>query len=359
MSLFDLAPKDSRRALFGRDSEFETLVRLIENGRWSAILGPRMVGKTSLVKAAVRQTRRPNIYVNLWGVSRTQGLVHALIQGLKAKQPLPARLRDLIHRVEGVTVAGAGVSLARHPRPLSTASELIHAIGEEIGAGVVILDEVQELANVAGPLQKLLANVFNTHPKLTFVLTGSYFGLLRTLLEPTADSPMFGRPPAEIELNAFERETSIEFLERGFREHNLRFDRNRLGSVVDRSLDGIPGWLTLFGNSVAVQRLSLERAEQASVREGKRVARSELKHFLEQREVESYWAALRALTAQATWSELRDALSSKRGTAVNDNTVNHVIHALRDARFVTESGGQYMIRDPMVRAYVRDSREPP
>ncbi|MBS7637135.1 ATP-binding protein [Candidatus Bathyarchaeota archaeon] len=53
--LFDLNPKTSSKELFGRERELEELIRLVRARRWVAVLGPRMVGKTSLVKMAMRK----------------------------------------------------------------------------------------------------------------------------------------------------------------------------------------------------------------------------------------------------------------------------------------------------------------
>jgi hypothetical protein len=59
MALFDLAPKESEEALFGRDREVAELTRLVEARRWVVVLGPRMVGKTSLVKAVRNRLHVP------------------------------------------------------------------------------------------------------------------------------------------------------------------------------------------------------------------------------------------------------------------------------------------------------------
>ena len=68
--LFDLHPKERPRSLHGRTGELKTIVEHIENRRWITVLGPRMVGKTSLVKAAGFRLERRGfsaLYVNLWG----------------------------------------------------------------------------------------------------------------------------------------------------------------------------------------------------------------------------------------------------------------------------------------------------
>jgi uncharacterized protein len=359
MPLFDLAPKDSARALYGRDAELATAVRLIREGRWTVLLGSRMVGKTSLAKAAVRGSGRPSVYVNLWGARGTAGLLDAFRNGLNASRPLLRRVARALARVEGLSIGPAGISLSPATKPLRTVWDLVNVIGTELDRSVIILDEVQELAAISGPLLRALANVFSSHPGVGFVFTGSQFGILRTLLEPPEDSPLFGRPPAEIRLQPFSRETSLGFLQRGFREYGRPFSSEQLQATVDRSLDGIPGWLTLFGNNVAVRRMSAEEAERATTREGKRVAASELAHFFSGRPPELYWAALRCLTSEASWSEVRTTLRSRRGPALNDNTVATVLRSLRSANLVVEEAHRYRIDDPMVRTFVRDNTRPP
>ncbi len=359
MPLFDLTPKDSRRTLFGRDAELETLVRLIREGRWSVILGPRMVGKTSLAKAAAHQSKESTVYVNLWGVRGTSGLLGALVNGLNSNPPLLRRIREGLRRVTGVSIAGSGISMAPAPRPMNSTADLVRVIGDEAHRSVIILDEVQELATVSGPFLKVLGQVFNTHPGVVFVLTGSYFGILRTLLAPSADSPLYGRPPARIQLEPFDRETSLGFLRRGTQEYGLPIHRPLLESVVDRSLDGTPGWLTLFGNHLTVGRMSVDAAERATLDEGRKVARSELSHFLDSRDRDSYWQVLRVVAGGASWAEVKSALAARRGGHVNDNSLGNVLRSLRAAELISETGHRYTIRDPMVRSYVRDTSRPP
>ena len=341
--------------MYGRDGEIAKLSQLIDAGRWAVILGPRMVGKTSLAKAALAQTRRPSVYVNLWGVRGASGLLSALREGLSANRTLLRKLRDGLTRVQGVTVAGTGITVAPQSRPLRTFHEMVNLIGREGEDTVIVLDEIQELAAVSGSLHRLLANLFNTYPRVTLILTGSYFGLIRTLLETNSSSPLYGRPPARIELKPFEKPQSLGFLLAGFEEQKVRADRERLLEIIDRSLDGIPGWLTLFGNAVVEQEMSPTEAEKYVIDEGKKVVRTELEHFLENRDATTYWAALKALIVPVGWVELRDAISDARGSRLNENSLRKILRGVRDAGFVVETDQRYMIQDPMLRAFVRDA----
>ncbi len=359
MALFDLGPKESRKGLFGRDRELAELVRLVNAGRWAVVLGPRMVGKTSLVKAAADSVDRPSIYVNLWGARGTLGFVNAFVHGLNASRPVLARVREALRRVEGVSIGPGGLSVAAPHRPLRTVWDLLDLIGSQAETSLIVFDEIQEVAAASGTLLRLLGNVFNSHPKVVFLFTGSRFGLVRTLLDPTENSPLFGRPPASLQLHPFASPTSVEFLERGLREFRLRLPRAALEQVVERSLDGLPGWLTLFGNQVAVQRLEVAAAERSTVAEGKKVVRGELVHFFEGRDRRMYWDALRTMALGASWSEVRHSLSQRRGAPVNDNTVRNVLRTLLDAGLATQRDERYVLPDPMVRAFVLGAARPP
>jgi AAA+ ATPase superfamily predicted ATPase len=357
--LFDLAPKESERALFGRDREVAELTRLVRARRWAVVLGPRMVGKTSLVKAVRNRLRLPGAYVNLWGVRTVHGLVEGLISGFNESASLRARIVRAARHVEGVSVGSTGLSISTGRPPLRSAWDLLDLLGSERKECLVVLDEVQELSSNAGALLKLLGNVFNTRPNICFVFTGSRTGLSRTLLEPTVDSALFGRAPVPLLLPPFDRPTSSEFLVRGTSELGVRLPPEAVTAALDGPLDGTPGWLTLFGNHVGVRRLPADRALKLTIREGKKVAESELGHFLEGREPTLYWPALKAVATGASWGTVREYMSRASGETVNDGKVLRVLRALESNYLVHATDGVYGLLDPMVRTYVLEAGRPP
>ncbi|MCI4363887.1 MAG: ATP-binding protein [Thermoplasmata archaeon] len=359
MSLFDLAPKESSSALFGRDAEAKELTRLVEARRWVVVLGPRMVGKTSLVKAVRNRLKRPGAYVNLWGVRSVQGLVEGLISGLNESASLRARLVRAARRVDGFTAGPSGLSLAAPRAPLRTAWDLLDLLGTEKRDCLVVLDEVQELSATSGALLRLLGNVFNTRPNIVFVFTGSLVGLSRTLLEPTMASPLYGRAPVAMSLGPFDRGTSAKFLAEGATEQRISIPPAAMEAALDGPLDGTPGWLTLYGNHVAVRRLSPDQALQETVREGKKVAAAELASFLANHDARLYWPALKAIATGASWASVRDYVSRGAGGRVNDGTVLRVLRALESSYLVRHAEGRYELVDPMVLAYVLEAGRAP
>jgi AAA+ ATPase superfamily predicted ATPase len=357
--LFDLAPKESSSALHGRQGELDELTRLIEARRWVVVLGPRMVGKTSLVKAARNRLHRPGAYVNLWGVRTVQGLIEGLIAGMNESASLRARLVRAARRVDGISAGPNGLSLTAAHHPLKTAWALLDLLGTEAGDCLVVLDEVQELSSNSGALLKLLGNIFNTRPNVVFVFTGSLVGISKTLLDPAADSPLYGRSPASMTLGSFDRATSEDFLVRGSRAAGIQLEPSQLSSALDGPLNGTPGWLTLYGNHLTVGKLSPDRALAKTIEEGKKVAESEIEHFLYGRDPALYWPALKAMALGAPWGVVREYVSRSIGSEVNDAVIHRIVHALEASYLTKREEGTYRIEDPMVRAYVSGAKRPP
>jgi uncharacterized protein len=359
MPLFDLAPKESTAALFGRNQEVSELSRLVEARRWVVVLGPRMVGKTSLVKAVRTRLRRPGAYVNLWGIRSVQGLVEGLISGLNESASLRARLVRAARRIDGFSIGPSGLGVAVSRPPLKSAWDLLELLGSESRDCLVILDELQELSSNSGALLKLLGNVFNTRPNIVFIFTGSRAGLSRTLLEPTRTSPLYGRAPVAMTLGPFDRPTSYRFLSHGAGELGIKLSPDDVSAALDGPLDGTPGWLTLFGNHVGVQRLPPRQALAETIREGKKSSEAELGHFLSTRDQSLYWPALKAIALGASWGSIRDYIARSSGESVNDGKVQRVVGALMANYIARNVNGSYELVDPMVRAYIIEAGRPP
>lgn len=230
----------------------------------------------------------------------------------------------------------------------------VRRLGRQEGIYVIELDEVQELVNVSGRLLKILANLFNTHSNVVFVFSGSMFGVMKTLLEPQSTSPLYGRSPAELYVRPFEPERAKEFLKKGFKECNIPISETVVTNAVER-LDGIPGWLTLYGNKVCVQHLSDERALEATTQEAFRIVNDELEHFLLNRDRTAYTAALKAAAISASWTEIKNAMSLAKGSLVNDSIVHRIIQNLKAGMLIQEEKGRYRVEDPMLRSLLLTS----
>jgi len=350
MSLFDLKPKESPKELFGREKELGDLIRLIQAKRWVAVQGPRMVGKTSLLKAAGSTLIRQNIkvlYVNLWGAKGTNDFLRALARAVNEEKSIINKIKNVT--IEGATVGSNGISITLSKKPMATIWDLLDALGRQKEHYVIELDEVQELVAISGRLLRILANLFNTHNNITFVFTGSMFGLMKTLLEPDSTSPLYGRSPAIIEIHAFNEEHSKEFLKKGFSECGIEVSSTRINNAVE-CLDGIPGWLTLYGNKVCIQHLPFERAIEETTIEASRIVADELEHFYQNRDRSAYLAALKQAVKPSRWTEIKTAVCFAKGEIVNDSTVDRILKNLKGGMLIQEDKGRYHVEDPMLRS---------
>ncbi len=71
-------------------------------------------------------------------------------------------------------------------------------------------------------------------------------------------------------------------------------------------MDGVVGWLTLFGNYHGVRGLELGDALKRAVEEGgEKIIRSELAHFLEGRDADLHLAVLEAAKRESRWSGIK------------------------------------------------------
>ena len=357
--LFDLAPKDSSDALFAREEELDEITRLIKARRWVALLGPRMVGKTSLIKVANNKLGRTGIYLNLWGIKSTYGILTALVSNLNNQKSLRQKLYDSIRNINGISISTSGISISKssNMRPLKTTWDILNAIGSQTDKCVIELDEIQELSSVAGQFHRILGNIFNTYPNLVFVFTGSLFGLMRTITEPSSTSPLYGRSPAKIFIRPFTKDIAIEFLKKGFEQYHVRVSNEEIIDAVENHLGGAPGWLTLYGSNVAVRGMDQRRAIEETVNEGMKIAKTELEHFLEGRDRASYLSALKAIGKSSRWSEIREAVEvAKGGSRVNDGTIHNIISNLKDGMLINIQQGNYTIADPMIKELALRSR---
>jgi AAA+ ATPase superfamily predicted ATPase len=297
--------------------------------------------------------------VNLWGVNTVHGLIEGLISGLNESASLRARLVRAANRIDGISAGPSGLALSAPRHPLRTAWGLLDLLGTEKGDCLVVLDEIQELSSNSGALLKLLGNIFNTRPNIVFVFTGSLVGLSRTMLDPKASSPLFGRSPVSMALGPFDRPTSEEFLVRGTREVGIRMNAEHVREALGGPLNGTPGWLTLYGNHLTVGRMTHSKALAKTIEEGKKVAESEIAHFLGGRDPSLYWPALKAMALGAAWGTVREYVGRSTRTTINDAVVQRIVRATEASYIAKKVDGMYLLADPMVRRYVAESGRPP
>ncbi len=342
LMLFDPRPKFSKNELFDRDTELKLLDRGVKN-RYPLILltGVRRIGKTSLLNVFLNEIEYPSVVVDLrdlkpnYGLRDLYGLLsHSLSTRLD-------KLIDVLKGIRGVKILGMEVELSWKGRDSISLSTLFDYLNKE--RMIIAFDEAQKLV---GPRSRLmleaLAHAYDYNENLTFIMTGSEVGLLYEFLGiDNRKSPLFGRYIYEVRLRRFSPEESKEFLRRGFEEAGVNVGEDILEEAV-KLFDGIPGWLTFFGNHYAnIRGSSLGEIKDMAVR----VAQEELKRLVETRG-RRYLIVMKAIARGAkTWSQVKRKLEEAESSTISNSVLSNILNSLEKLSIIKD----YEFLDPIYR----------
>lgn len=356
--LFDPKPKERRGELFNRETELNELRRFVESGSPLILcLGVRRIGKTSVIKVFANEANYPVIYIDARRLAEYNyskaGLYGMLAEEFTRIRGRFSEIIDYLKRIRAVSIGGYGVEFNWRDGELSLSLILsrMNEYAEDHGSRfVVVIDEAQELRFMKGynrlDARQVLAYSYDNLGRVKFILTGSEVGLLYDLLQlHRRSSPLYGRAYDEVVINRFDRETSIEFLEAGFTEVGMNVQRSILEMVVE-SMDGIPGWLTLYGYEAAKRR----NAEVIGEVLGKAIelALDELKKIAKLSNV--YGHVLRAIAmGYRNWSYIKRVVEAWMGMQIHDETLRRALNRLIDMSIISKVNGEYEFIDPIYR----------
>jgi AAA+ ATPase superfamily predicted ATPase len=340
--LFDLHPKENREELFGRDEEIEYSVKQLISGNWLIIGGQREIGKTSLMKVVINELKKKGfkgIYLNLKGVRSLNSLLTLIVSEIN-RMKMQLTFKVSINFIIG----SAGIEIKKGTKVMNGLIELFNSIRDDF---IVGLDEVQEISLASKQFLDVLGNIFASNPKVRFIFTGSYIGVMKILMNPPSSSSLHGRPPVVLKLRPFNENLSKEFLRRGMEELNVSFNKE---DEVVRKLNGIVGWLTLFGNFYAVRRMSFDDALTSVINEGKKIMIDEFKHFLEGKSnKELYLTLMDVLKIANLWRDIKRGVEIKLGK-IDDKELALALESLNNNNFIEKKRkGEYIIVDPILR----------
>ncbi|ADY01609.1 ATPase of the AAA superfamily [Vulcanisaeta moutnovskia 768-28] len=322
---FDTRPKVSRDFVFGRDGEIEEIKRLLNNSFWPVILGPRRVGKTTVMRVVINELG--GIYIDA-----------STITGLKG---LGLRLIDEVKRLNiKVKLNLAMLQLDIERRPMVTIEGLIRKLGDV----VIGIDEIQ---NIISPKLPSLLSVAYNESRVRFIFSGSLVGTTRLIMKSPES---LGRPLIRFELKPFTREQSIEFLRISSRNCGINISDIEIENAVNE-FDGIVGWLTYYG-SLRSSGKSHPEAMEALRSIAKEVIKDELSK-LGRYELVTYRAL--ATLSRARWIEIKRLAESLIGHSIDDKTFTTGLKALVNMYMVREvERGIYEVIDGYMARLVRE-----
>ncbi|BCU67959.1 hypothetical protein HS7_13960 [Sulfolobales archaeon HS-7] len=214
---------------------------------------------------------------------------------------------------------------------------------------ILVLDEAQELIKVKGyDVLPLIAYAFDNLRNLSFVVTGSEIRVKSKFLRvDNENSPLYGRAYVEINVNPFDKDTSIKFVERGFEEY-LKFSK---AEEVYEELGGNPGWLTYYGY-VYVKKGDIDVLEQTK-RYARKLLSIEFCNFLVEgnrlQSKERYLKVLETCKLGCSWKDVKNALEALEGREINDDTLHTILRNLLEYSFLVKENRRYFLADPILK----------
>ncbi|MEO2152518.1 MAG: ATP-binding protein [Thermococcus sp.] len=358
--LFSPYPKTKREELFDRDEELREIKHAVERGeRLILLLGIRRLGKSSLLNVALNELPYPSVKVDVRktyseysSVSR-YAIGRAIVSSLEGRRRLLEELKDFLSRIRGIAVSGLRIEVSPKGFSLTELLEVLNEYGERKGRMIIAFDEAQYLRfGGATRYDGIIAYAVDNLENLTFVLTGSEVGLLFDFLKfHDPEAPLFGRYHHDIELKRFSPELSEEFLRRGFEEAGVPVGDDELRMAVGE-LDGIPGWLALYGYIRTTRNLGHDDAIAEVLKEAKAVVGRELSRLFSYSP--RYRVILKAIAlGYSRWRDIKDYVTMKLGY-INDSNFSALLENLVKSGYVEKTGAGYRIPDPVLERVFRE-----
>ncbi len=338
MKLFDTQPKSDPRYLYGREKELETLVQYLKQKDWVILLGPRRVGKTSLARCAITKLGYKNIVID---ARENSNFMQSLMSSLKeSRASLGLRAEIKIPHVS----LNLGVSYNK-----VFLKEGLNAVLGKTKRLFILVDEAQWLSNPRG-VTMILAHIYDYYyDKVTFVITGSTIGVMKSIIEPGAKSPLYGRAITKMDVKRWGTTVSLGFLKAGTKEVGLEMD-TKTGILVEENLDGLPGWLTLFGYNYTHLK-NPNPALKETIKEAKKIVAQELESIGKLGiGSERLIVVVKALAQGHT--RFADLIEE---TGFNNTSLSKYMSTLNKLGYVDKDNkGNYAISDPILEQLIKE-----
>jgi len=351
---FELNPKEKKDDFFNYEKQYEMLCEAIEKkDKIVVIKGVRRIGKTSLMKVVFNKIKEPKYYLDARFVEgREKELFRVLYAIFFDLIKQTSNKWKVIEKIKDISISGIGVSISSF---LPEMTKIIKIFNEEIGSkqAYIFIDEAQKLKQYG--FGNILAYIYDNTQNVTVVLSGSEVGVMDELLGEKEDSPLYGRGKIVIEMQRLERDKSIGFMRKGFEQLGKRVSEETINNVVDR-LDGIIGWLTLYGYYYGRYG---EKAMDYVISDAKKIVTKEIEEFLRNRKdsEKRYLLILKALSSKdSSWSQLKTYLELNLGVKISKSRLYNYINSLMSYGFIARKGEVYSLCDPLIRNAVEGIR---
>ncbi|EZQ11388.1 ATPase [Candidatus Acidianus copahuensis] len=365
---------------FGREDDIRKVTLYMRRGQPLSLIGPRRIGKTSILLASIKQLNYPSVIVNAEEfVENEKGFdLHSFVsytlesvmaeayeragKGHRLKEIVKKSMRSLREMLGAIKVSfsipeiNSRIELfldkaekgSKIGEEFSEVLDIPEILCEELGFErfIVIIDEFQYLRLAKQSMPELFHKMrsrWQFHKRVSYVISGSAVGMLEEIMS-SKNEPFYQFFLIE-RVYPFTRDVSIEFLRKGFEVERVKYDLKNIDKIVDY-VDGFPAWLNLIGIKV-VMRGSTENIESFLITlledDNVRIAIDRDLGKLKP----SAKSVLKKIAQLGGSAKVKDVVEDKRWKA------NEALEQLRRYGYIErKEKGVYSILDPMVVHYL-------
>jgi hypothetical protein len=351
---FDPRPKAEKQDLFAREKELKQFEEALPYASIILVTGLRRTGKTSFVHVALSNTSHPHIFLDMRDlppvpshaeIIRRVGAAFDKI-GKKWLSPLSEALRH----VKGVELAGTTITFQWGKEGVDL-TELFDKIDtwakKHKERFLFAVDEVQ-LVRGDKALPRLFARIADSNRNITVILTGSEIGLLYDFLGfDNPESPLYGRHYAEIRMRNFSPEEAKSFLKEGFKQIKISCLEETVEYAVQK-LDGVAGWLTLFGARSRDKGKCIKQTVDDVLDEGGKLAKAEALKIVKFSSRYGVMLNFLAKTGKAAWADIKTTLEIREKTSLPSSSFTELLNKLVKTGLVEKADNEYRIADSIL-----------
>ena len=361
---FDARPKTRKEDLYDREKELKQFSDALPYVPLIVISGTRRTGKTSFLNVALAEADQPYALLDLRGLPYNPSHADIIRRLEGAFNQIDRKwfsgLSETLKHLKGVSILGNEVSFDWSKKGVDL-PELFGKVDTWASKSkrrfIVAFDEIQ-LVRGDKRIPRLFAHIVDSYRNLTLVVTGSEIGVMFDFLgleEP--ESPLYGRHFVQIQMSNFAPSEAEEFLTVGFKQVELTAPSEVVHYAV-QSLDGVAGWLTLFGaRCLDKHSCSTEMVDEV-VAEGGRLARAEA--FKLAMVSHRYGTILNFLAkvGSANWAQIKATIEAKEERSITNSAVSNLLRTLVKMGLLSKANDRYDIADALLANGIRQEALP-
>ncbi len=340
MKLFDTKPKSDPYALYGREKELDILVEHLKKNDWVILLGPRRIGKTSLAECAITKLGQKSLVLDARENSNLTQSLNELLANPEKSLHIKAEF-SIPH-----TPINVGIDYGK-----TLSKDNLNMALKKVKHIFILIDEAQWLNNPKKVVM-LLAHLYDYYyDNITFIITGSMIGVMKSIINPGPNSPLYGRAITKLEIKRWQSSISLGFLKAGTKEIGLDLDE-KTAIEIEETLDGLPGWLTLFGYNYSNYK-NPNLALKETMDEAKKIISQELKSI-----AKLGIGSPRLMKVLEVLSKMPARFVDISGsTGFNNKSLSNYLSLLNRLGYVEKDDkNRYFISDPVLLQFIKSKQ---